>query len=139
MITAIRPLSTRSSTCLEFVVEANGSPITHIYRSPFARSSSFVHLRPALAGSLPAAGRSGISQIAISRPRGYFGVGRDLFEIDGTAPRGVSPGVPAVSIATVNVVARLRRTVPTRFNDERIAVVNWPAAENRVVIAEFHG
>jgi hypothetical protein len=133
------PLSTHPAACLEFVIEAAGSPITHVYRSPFARSSSFVHLRPALPGFLPAAGRAGISQIAISRPRDYFGIGRDLFEIDGGAPRGVSPGVPAVSVAWITVAARLRRTVLTRFNDERIAVVNWPAAENRVVIAEFHG
>jgi pimeloyl-ACP methyl ester carboxylesterase len=132
------PLSTHASACLEFVIEAEGCPITHIYRSPFARSSTFVHLRPALPGSLPAAGRAGISQISISRPRGYFGVGRDIFEIDGAAPPGVSPGVPAVSIAAMRVAARLRRTVQTRFNDEAIAVVNWPAAENRVVIAEFH-
>ena len=132
------PLSTFSSSCLEFVIEADGSPVTHIYRSPFARSSQLVHLRPALPGALPAAGRAGVSRIAISRPRGYFGVGRDRFEIDGAPPPGVSPGVPAVSLATVNVAARLRRTVPTRFNDEAIAVVNWPAAENRVVIAEFH-
>ena len=132
-------MSTRPTACLEFVVEADGSPFTHIYRSPFARSSAYVHLRPALPGLLPATGRAGISRISISRPRGYFGVGRDLFEIDGAAPPGVSPGVPAVSLATINVAARLRRTVLTRFNDERIAVVNWPAAENRVVIAEFHG
>jgi hypothetical protein len=78
-----------------------------------------------------------VSIVAISRPRGYFGVGRNVFEIDGRTPDGVPPGVPSVSWAQMALTGPLR-PVPTRFDGERITAVNWPAAENRIVIAEFH-
>jgi len=56
----------------EFVIQVPGHAITHIYRSPFPRSSDIVHLRPAnLAKGEEAAG----SVVVINRPRGYFGHG----------------------------------------------------------------
>jgi pimeloyl-ACP methyl ester carboxylesterase len=132
------PLATHPVTTLEFIVEAAGYPVTHIYRSPFPRSSRYVHLRPQPQDSLSAAEAAAGSVVMISRPRGYFGVGRDRFEIDGKAPEGVTPGVPAISFARMQLPARPLRAVPTRFNDESITVVNWPAAGNRIVVAEFH-
>ena len=40
------PLTVDPGSPLEFVVTAAGYAVHHVYRSPFARSSSIVHLRP---------------------------------------------------------------------------------------------
>ena len=77
--------------------------------------------------------------VIITRPRGYFGVGRDAFTIDGKVPAGVTDGVPAVSSARMRMAANASRTVKARFNDETIAVIAWPARDGHVVYAEFHG
>ena len=132
------PLTTHAQGTLEFVIEADGYPTTHIYRPAFPRSSSVVHLRPAPPESLAADDVSAGSTIVITRPRGYFGVGRDTFLIDGNVPPDVTGGVPAVSTARMQMPAVPLRTVVTRFNDQTIAVRNWPASEGSVVYAEFH-
>ncbi|MEO7760953.1 MAG: hydrolase, partial [Casimicrobiaceae bacterium] len=132
------PLATHPGATLEFVIEADGYPITHIYRSPFPRSSTIVHLRPQPPGSLSADDKSAGSVVMISRPRGYFGVGRDVFQIDGKTPDGVPAGVPGTSVAKVRFPAAPLRAIVTRFNDESITVLNWPASEGRIVVAEFH-
>ena len=132
------PLTVHQGATLEFVIEADGYPVTHIYRSPFPRSSSVIHLRPAPPGSLTADDTAAGSAVVITRPRGYFGVGRDTFLIDGRVPPGVTDGVPGVSVARLRMPAAPLRSVATRFNDERITVMNWPASERRIVYAEFH-
>jgi hypothetical protein len=76
--------------------------------------------------------------VTISRPRGYFGQGRDIFLIDGAVPAGVNDGVPGASTGRLVLPAGPPRTVAVRFNLESFAVMSWPAAENRQVIAEFH-
>jgi triacylglycerol lipase len=117
------------------VVEVPDQPITHIYRSPFPRGSDVVHLRPARAGK----GEDGAaSVVTISRPRGYFGHGRDIFLIDGKVPDGVNKGVPGTSTGRLILAEGPVRSVPVRFNLESFAVRSWPRAENRLVIAEFH-
>ena len=129
------PFNAALETHYEFVVSAPGHSITHIYRSPFPRSSSIVHLRPAdIAKTDLAAG----SVITITRPRGYFGHGRDVFTLDGKVPPGINLGVPGTSTGKVLLPAGPLRAVPTRFNDEAITVQNWPAAEGHIVFAEFH-
>lgn len=125
------PLQGRPDAYYEFVVTAQGYPVTHIYRSPFPRSSAIVHLRPA--ASAPAGGGSTVS---ITRPRGYFGHGRDTFTIDGKVPPGVNEGVPGVSFATLKLDDQAARAVGAVFNRERITVRSWPAGQ--AVIAEFH-
>ena len=133
------PLTVDAATSLEFVIEAPGHPTTHIYRSPFARSSAIVHLRTAPPGTLTADDSPAGAVVIITRPRGYFGVGRDAFTIDGKVPTGVTDGVPAVSSARMRMATDATRTVTTRFNDETIAVIAWPARDGHVVYAEFHG
>lgn len=132
------PLATRARGALEFVIDADGYPLTHIYRSPFPRSSNVVHLRPAPPGSVGSDDTKAGSAVVITRPRGYFGIGRDTFLVDGKVPSGVTDGVPGVSSARLRLAAEPLRTVPTRCNDESIAVINWPAGERRIVYAEFH-
>ncbi|WP_119421812.1 alpha/beta fold hydrolase [Desertibaculum subflavum] len=129
------PFTTPTDTYLEFVVEVPSQPITHIYRSPFPRGSNILHLRPARFGKgEEAAG----SVVYISRPRGYFGHGRDVFLIDGAVPEGVNKGVPGASTGRIILPEGAARGVPVRFNLESFAVQSWPRAENRIVIAEFH-
>lgn len=119
----------------EFVIRAEGFATTHIYRSPFPRSSSIVHLRPARVAD---ADRDAASVITMTRPRGYFGVGRDRMSLDGKPPPGLAPGVAGLSTAKLKLNEAEPRAVTAEFNHERIVVRSWPLKENRVVFAEFH-
>jgi pimeloyl-ACP methyl ester carboxylesterase len=129
------PFAAKPGAYYEFVIEAPGHAITHIYRSPFPRSSDIVHLRPA---DIAKADANAGSVIMMSRPRGYFGHGRDTFLLDGKVPPGINQGVPGASIGKLLLPAGPLRPVAARFNDETITVQNWPAQEHHIVIAEFH-
>lgn len=121
---------------LEMVLTVPGAPITHFYRSPFPRSSEVVHLRPAkaLGGADAGAG----SVVIMTRPRGYFGLPRDVVLLDGKEPPDVKPGVPTDSTATLRLpAAEVGRAVIAVFNGERIVARAWPASENRIVMAEL--
>jgi len=74
----------------------------------------------------------------MSRPRGYFGLPRDVVLLDGKEPAEVKPGVPTDSVATVRLSdAEAGRPVAALFNEERIVARAWPAAENRIAVAEL--
>ncbi|WP_204270858.1 hypothetical protein, partial [Escherichia coli] len=77
--------------------------ISHIYRSPFPRSSGVVHLRPArpFAEADKAAG----AIVQLTRPRGYFGIPRDIVLLDGKEPADVTRGVPTDATATLRLAA----------------------------------
>jgi hypothetical protein len=122
---------------LEFVVTAPEHPVTHSYRGPFPRSSDVVHLRPAR--PLTAAERqSGGGVVLFTRPRGYFGIPRDVVLLDGRQPPELRPGVAIAATATARPpAAELGRPVPAVFNEERIVARAWPAAENRISVAEL--
>ena len=92
----------------EFVIAAPGYATTHIYRSPFPRSSrSSACARSA--SPTPTATRK--SLVMLTRPRGYFGVPRDRIALDGTSPpAGIPSGVAGVSTAR----AQARRREPAR-------------------------
>ena len=49
------PFQTEPDAYYEFILEVPGYPATHIYRSPFRRSSDVVHLRPQVLGKDDAA------------------------------------------------------------------------------------
>jgi hypothetical protein len=127
------PFIARSDSVYEFVLQMEGQATTHTYRSPFLRSSDLVHLRP----QLFAAGddKSG-AIVTMSRPRGYFGVGRDKFSIDGKVPTEIKDGVPSVSTGKLALDDQ-QRTVLAVFNNETIAVRTWPTKANHVTVAEF--
>ena len=129
------PFSAKSGACYEFVIAAPGFAITHIYRSPFPRSSRFVHLRPA---RIAPADHDAGSIVTLTRPRGYFGLGRDAMSLDGKPLPGVSPGVPGVSAAKLKLPEGPQRSVVGEFDGERIVVRTWPARENHTVFAELH-
>ena len=129
------PFAARSGVQYEFVVRAPGYAITHIYRSPFPRSSSEVHLRPA---RIAEGDRDAASVVTMTRPRGYFGLGRDRMSLDGKPPPGVQAGVPGVSAAKLKLQEDGVRSVAAVFNDERIVVRAWPLAGDHLTFAEFH-
>jgi pimeloyl-ACP methyl ester carboxylesterase len=127
------PFVARSEAAYEFVLRMAAQPVTHTYRSPFHRSSDVVHLRPAPF----AKGDEGAGAVVVmSRPRGYFGVGRDKFSLDGKVPPGISDGVPAVSTARLPFDVQ-QKSVLAVLNNETIAVQTSPAKDNHMVVAEF--
>jgi len=130
------PAQVDPSWYLEIVLTAAGSTTTHFYRSPFPRSSDIVHLRAAR--PLGPADASAGAVVLMSRPRGYFGLPRDIVLFDGKEPADVKPGVPGDALSTLRLpAAELGRTVPALFNQERIVARAWPASENRIAVAEL--
>jgi triacylglycerol lipase len=130
------PVETHPGQCLEFVVAAKGYATTHLYRSPFARSSHLVHLQ----AERPVADLRGAhSVVALARPRGYFDLARDRISLDGLAPPdGIPPGVACVSVVQAGIMDSTERTVAGEFNGERILGRTWPAAHGHVVLLELH-
>jgi triacylglycerol lipase len=90
------PFTANPASYYEFVVTAAGYPITHFYRTPFPRSSAYIHLR---LRPLSDREKGPGSLVTLTRPRGYLGHGRDTFLIDGKVPSGVNEGVPGTSEA----------------------------------------
>jgi pimeloyl-ACP methyl ester carboxylesterase len=130
------PFTAAAGVAYEFEIAAPGYATTHVYRSPFPRSSALVHLRADL---LADADRSAGSVISLTRPRGYFGLPRDRIVLDGQDPApGIPPGVAGVAVSKLKLPAGSQRAVVAEFNGERIVGRNWPAAENRVVFLELH-
>src|SRR3981081_913598 len=93
------PAQVDPSWYLEIVLTSAGSPTTHFYRSPFPRSSDIMHLRAARPLGAADAGAGAV--VIMSRPRGYFGLPRDVVVFDGKEPADVKPGVPTDSISTI--------------------------------------
>ncbi len=126
------PLTTRPDTALEFALSAPGYARTHIYRSPFPRSSDIVHLRPE---RMADADKGAASVVIMSRPRGYLDPTRDTMLLNGAAPAGVPPGAGSSS-AKVKPSGAMR-PISAEFNGERVTGQTWPAAENQVVVLEL--
>jgi hypothetical protein len=121
---------------LEIVLTSPGSTTTHFYRSPFPRSSDILHLRAARPLGPADAGAGAV--VMMSRPRGYFGLPRDVVLLDGKEPTDVKPGVPTDSVTTLRLpAAEAGRPVVALFNAERIVARAWPASENRIAVAEL--
>ncbi|MDE5458727.1 hydrolase [Bradyrhizobium sp. CSA112] len=130
------PVQVEPTWYLEIVLTSAGSPTTHLYRSPFPRSSDVVHLRAARPLGPADAGAGAV--VLMSRPRGYFGLPRDVVLIDGKEPKDVKSGVPTDSTTTLRLAAEeVGRPVVAMFNTERIVARAWPASENRIAVAEL--
>lgn len=129
------PFHADPSAYYEFVIVANGYAVTHVYRSPFPRSSNIIHLRPT---RLARAERHAGSILTMTRPRGYFGVGRDLLSLDGLSPPPGLLAFPALSESRICLPQAALRSVVAQCNGERIAMQSWPAKDNHLVFAEFH-
>lgn len=131
------PFTASPTATYEFVLSVTGQTTTHIYRSPFPRSSALIHLRTAVVADRD---RQAGSIITLSRPRGYFGQARgDIVTIDGKPAPGIPAGIPVNSTSTLTLPrGEAQRSVVCRFNNETIAVQSWNAIDDRAVIAELH-
>lgn len=130
------PFVAQPDAAYEFVISAPGYAVTHIYRSPFPRSSNFVNLR---AERLAEADKGAAAVVTLTRPRGYFGVPRDQISLDGqNPPPGVPPGVATVSSSKLKLDDARPRSIVGEFNGERVIGRPWPAAEGHVVTLELH-
>lgn len=117
----------------EFVLAAPGYATTHIYRSPFPRSSSIVNLRPE---RVPEADRNAPALAIFTRPRGYFDPLRDKMAFDGQNPPPGAVNGAGASSSRIKP-AGLPRTVVGEFNGEKIVGRTWPLAENHVSVLEL--
>jgi len=129
------PFRANPDAYYEFVVTADGYPTTHVYRTPFPRSSAYVHLR---VRPLEEKDRGAGAIVTMTRPRGYFGHGRDLFLLDGKVPSGVGEGVPGASEAAQRFEPGPSRPVRVVLNAESMTVRTYPLEQGHVTIAEFH-
>jgi triacylglycerol lipase len=129
------PLAANPKAFYEFEIQADGFAITHLYRSPFPRSSNVVNLRPM---RLAAADKGEGALVHMNRPRGYFGLGRDRMSLDGLSPPpAVVAGVAGLSLSKLKIVSPSQRSAVAQFGDERIAMQTWPLEQNRVSVAEL--
>ncbi len=129
------PFKARPSAYYEFVIAADGYPTTHIYRTPFPRSSAYIHLRMK---PLVDRDKGTGSLVALARPRGYLGHGRDTFLIDGKVPPGINEGVPGAAEGKIRFEPGPLRGVRVVLNKEALTVLTHPLDEGHIVIAEFH-
>jgi triacylglycerol lipase len=129
------PFAGTAQARYEFVIAAPGYATTHVYRSPFPRSSSIVDLR---AEKLLDADRDAAAVVILTRPRGYFGVPRDRISLDGKSPpAGIPSGVAGIASAKLKLADGVGRAVVGTFNDERLVGRAWPAANNEISYLEL--
>jgi hypothetical protein len=130
------PATFDPTTALEFVVAAPSAPVTHIYRSPLPRSFDKLDLRPAAPGKDDA---DAAAVIRMDRPRGYFGLPRDIVLLDGQEPADIPHGVPAAWHTTLRLPALEDRPIVGEFNEERIVARPWSAKDGHYTILELTG
>jgi pimeloyl-ACP methyl ester carboxylesterase len=130
------PFKANSHTAYEFELTMEGYATTHIYRSPFARSSNIIHMRPE---RLAAADRTTQAMVIWTRPRGYFAASRDRMLLNGkTDIPGVIKGVSAGnSSAKIRIDEFPQREVSAEFNSEKIKALTWPASQGHVTVLEL--
>ncbi len=129
------PFAARAGAAYEFEITAPGYAITHIYRSPFARSSGVVNMHPE---RMADADREVKAIVVFSRPRGYFDAERDKMSFDGqTPPPGVPPTGAGVASSTLKLTQAADRAVQAEFNGERLTGRTWNAADKHVVVLEL--
>lgn len=132
------PFTAQAAENYEFVVSAPAYSTTHIYRSPFARSSNIVHLRAERMAEADKANTVAQSVVTLTRPRGYFDAQRDQINFDGQSPPpGVPPASAGVSSSKIVTTQAELRPISAIFNGESITGQTWRAAENRVVMLEL--
>jgi triacylglycerol lipase len=133
------PFDVQRGQHYEFVVTAPGYATTHIYRSPFARSSAIVHLRAermADADKDAVVGKGAV--VTLSRPRGYFDLQRDTLNFDNLKP---VPGLPAtgagISTSKIKFADVPQRPISADFNGETVTGRAWPASDNQTSTIEL--
>ena len=133
------PFKALAGVPYEFVVRAPGYATTHIYRSPFARSSDVVHLK---AARIADADLAAFSIVQMVRPSGYLDPSTHHIEFDAQSP---PPGiavtrVAAIASSQINLTKLQNRAISAEIHTdtvERVVGRTWPAKENHVVYLEL--
>ncbi len=123
----------------EFVITARGYASTHIYRSPFPRSSEVLHLK---VERIADADLAAFSIVQMVRPRGYLDPTTHHIAFDGQSPP------PGIAVARVGGIASSKimlsklqdRSIAAEFHTdavERVVGRTWPAKENHLVFLEI--
>jgi triacylglycerol lipase len=127
------PFAAQPRTPYEFVIAAPGYATTHVYRSPFPRSSTIVDLQ---AQRIAEADKEAPAIVTMVRPRGYLDPARDRMSFDGkTPPPGVLPGA-GIASSKLKLPAQPRPVV-AEFNGERVVGRPWPTANNELTFLEL--
>jgi len=130
------PFKPRADMSHEFELKAAGYATTHVYRSPFPRSSGILNLRPERVTA--AADKEAQALVIFTRPRGYFDARRDTLRFDGrTPPPGVPPAGAGVSSSRLRLDSTADRAITAEFNGEQLAGRVWPAAAGHVTVLEL--
>ena len=128
------PFAAQAGTPYEFVAAAPGYATTHIYRSPFPRSSRIVNLKPE---RIADSDRDAAAIVTMTRPRGYLDPTRDRMTFDGQSPPpGAVPGA-GVASSKLKLPDAQSRPVVAQFNGERVTGRVWPAADGHVSLLEL--
>lgn len=127
------PFAAHPEARYEFAVTAPGYATTHVYRSPFPRSSTVVNFRPQ---RLAEADRNAPALAILDRPRGYLDPARDKMVFDGQNP---PPGaVLGAGVSSSRLKPEgLPRAIVGEFNGERVVGRTWPLAGNHVSVLEL--
>ncbi|HSH91879.1 MAG TPA: alpha/beta fold hydrolase [Ramlibacter sp.] len=128
------PFTAQADTRYEFVVSAPGYATTHIYRSPFPRSSNIVHLRM---DRIAEADKNAPTIVKMTRPRGYFDPGRDKMAFDAVSPPPGAVLGAGVATSTIKPAYTVPRAVTAEFNGERVIGRTWPAAQGHITTLEL--
>ena len=128
------PFAAQPGTRYEFVVSAPGYAATHIYRSPFPRSSRIVNFKPE---RIAEADKDAAAIVLMTRPRGYFDPDRDRMAFDGQAPPpGVVPGA-GIASSKIKLGSAEPRSMVAEFNGERVVGRSWAATSGHVAVLEL--
>ena len=73
----------------------------------------------------------------MDRPRGYFGLPRDIVLLDGKEPADIPHGVPVAWHTKLKLAAVEDRPIIGDFNEERIVARAWPAKDGHATILEL--
>ena len=130
------PFAAQPGVAYEFVIAAAGYATTHIYRSPFPRSSNIVHVR---GERIADADKGAGAIVTLARPRGYFDVRRDRLTFDGQALPGVVASDFGAGVASSKLLLKedSQRAIAGEFNGERIVGHTWPAAQGHATFLEL--
>ncbi|MES2104010.1 MAG: alpha/beta fold hydrolase [Pseudomonadota bacterium] len=128
------PFEAKPGTPYEFVISAPGYAVTHIYRSPFPRSSNIVHLR---AERIADSDKGAKSIVTMTRPRGYLDAARDKMLFDGKMPPGLPPSGAGLSTSKLKLDSNQQRSISAEFNGEKVFGQTWDAGQGHLVFLEI--
>ncbi|GGC71474.1 alpha/beta fold hydrolase [Undibacterium terreum] len=128
------PFDAKPGIAYEFVIAAPGYATTHIYRSPFPRSSDIIHLR---AERIADADKGAKSIVIMTRPRGYLDSARDNMLFDGKLPPGLPPSGAGISASKLKLDSVEPRSISAEFNGEKVSGLTWDAQQGHLVFLEI--